>query len=621
MKRTNALNVILGTVIVGLIVLGMAVNWNVGVSAAMQSDLFTDLGALALLDSKAYGINATGQVVGVSSDLSGKKHAFLWDGSMRDLGVLPNATESFAYAINDAGQVAGVSMNLGSLSPRAFLWQNNSMTDIGGFTPRAINKTGDVVGAMTAKRNNVEWYERACLWRNGTLTDLGTLAGNYSYAYGVSDAGQVAGVSFTANDANSHAFLWNNGAISDLGTLGGTNSQAYAISNGRYIVGYANAAGEAQHAVLYTLATTGGANTSTDLGTLSAPYSYAYAVNSKAQVVGTSGQAFIWQNGVMFDLNMLLPPDSGWMLEAASAINEKGQIAGWGKQQGLTRAFLISRVSVTPVSPVSAASYGNTLAAESISAAFGDQLATATQVTASVPLPTSLAGTSVTVRDSKGIDRLAPLFFVSPSQINFQMPADVASGKAALAVISGGNVVSLGTTAVASVAPGLFTANANGSGLAAAVVFRVKANGAQSYESVTRIDAVTGQVVAVPIDLGATDDQVFLLLYGTGVRGRSGINAVKVFIGGASSEVSYAGPQGDYVGLDQINARIPRSLAGRGNVTITVTVDGSAANAVTANIKGTNYEAVDLKTNSSVDADCHVNQFDRQDVCAGSNNA
>lgn len=585
MNKTNALNVIWGSVIAALIVWAVAMKWNVLASAAMQSDLFTDLGALGLLDSKAYGINAAGQVVGVSSDLSGKKRAFLWDGSMRDLGVLPNATESFAYAINDAGQVTGVSMNLGSLTPRAFLWQNNSMTDIGGFTPRAINKTGDVVGAMTTKRNNAEWYERACLWRNNTLSDLGTLAGNYSYAYGINDAGQIAGVSFTASDANSRAFLWNNGSISDLGTLGGANSQAYAISNGRYAVGYANAVGDAQHAVLYTLGTSGGANTSTDLGTLSAPYSYAYAVNSKAQVVGTSGQVFIWQNGAMFDLNMLLPPDSGWTLEAASAINEKGQIAGWGKQLGLTRAFLISRVSATPVSSVSAASYANKLAPESIGAVFGDQLATTTQIASSVPLPTSLAGTSVVVRDSKGLIQSAPLFFVAPNQINYQIPAGLAPGTASIAVISGANVVSLGTTPIATVAPAMFTANASGSGLAAAQVFRIKANGAQSYEPITRIDATTGQVVAVPIDLGATDDQVYLLLYGTGFRGRSALNAVNVSIGGVLAEIGYAGPQGDYVGLDQINARIPRSLNGRGNITITVTVDGSAANAVTANIK------------------------------------
>ncbi|MBS1788396.1 MAG: hypothetical protein JST85_11780 [Acidobacteria bacterium] len=585
MKRTISMNLVWGVAIVALGVGALVANGNTGVSAAMQSGVFTDLGALGVLDSKAYGINAVGQIVGVSSDLMSKKHAFLWDGSMHDLGVLPNTTESFAYAINDAGQVVGVSMSLGSVTPRAFIWQNNSMTDIGGFTPRAINKNGDVVGASTTKRNNVEWYDRACLWRNGALTDLGTLAGNYSYAYGINDAGQIAGASFTASDANSRAFLWNGGTIGDLGTLGGTNSQAYAISNGRYVVGYANATGEAQHAVLYTLGISGGANTSTDLGTLGGLYSYAYAVNSKAQVVGTSGQAFIWQNGAMFDLNMLLPPDSGWELEAASAINENGQIAGWGKQYGLTRAFLLNRVSTTPVSSASAASYANKLAAESIAAAFGDQLATTTQIAASVPLPTSLAGTSVIVRDSTGVVQFAPLFFVSANQINYQTPAGLAPGIASVAAISGSNVISLGTTTIAPVAPALFTANASGNGLAAAVVFRLKANGAQNYESIARVDAVTGQIVAVPIDLGAEDDQVFLLLYGTGFRGRSGLNAVNVSIGGVPSEVSYAGPQGDFVGLDQINVRIPRSLAGRGNVTVTVTADGSMANAVTANIK------------------------------------
>ena len=585
MKRTISTSFILGFVLAGLGACAMVLNWNANVVAAMQSDVFTDLGALGVLDSKAYGINSAGQVVGVSSDVFGKKHAFLWNGSMIDLGVLPNATESFAYAINDAGQVIGVSMNLGSVTPRAFLWQNNSMTDIGGFTPRAINKNGDVVGAMVAKRNNVEWYDRACLWRNGSLTDLGTLAGNYSYAYGINDVGQITGVSFTGSDTNTRAFLWSSGTLSDLGTLGGGNSQAYGISNGRHVVGYANAAGEIQHAVLYTLGTAGSPNTSTDLGTLGANYSYAYAVNSNAQVVGTSGQAFLWQNGAMFDLNMLLPQDSNWKLEAASAINEKGQIAGWGKQNGMTRAFLLSRVSNIPVSSVSAASYGTTLAAESISTVFGDQLATATQIAASIPLPTSLAGSSVTVRDSKGAIRLAPLFFVSPNQINYQMPSGVAPGAVSVAVISSSNVVSFGTTKVATVAPGLFTANSSGNGLAAAVVFRIKANGAQSYEPVTRFDAATAQMIAVPIDLGAADDQVFLLLYGTGVRGRSALAAVNVSLGGIQSEVSYAGPLEDFVGLDQVNVRIPRNLAGRGNISITLTVDGSGANTVIANIK------------------------------------
>src|SRR5262249_53124174 len=71
------------------------------------------------------------------------------------------------------------------------------------------------------------------------------------------------------------------------------------------------------------------------------------------------------------------------------------------------------------VTSVSAASFSATkLTSEGIAAAFGTGLATTTQVATSLPLPTALAGTTVTVKDSAGSERLAPLFFVSPGQIN-----------------------------------------------------------------------------------------------------------------------------------------------------------------------------------------------------------
>jgi uncharacterized protein (TIGR03437 family) len=56
-------------------------------------------------------------------------------------------------------------------------------------------------------------------------------------------------------------------------------------------------------------------------------------------------------------------------------------------------------------------------------------------------------------------------------------------------------------------------------------------------------------------------------------------------IGGLNSNVSYAGPQGDFVGMAQINARLPRSLIGRGEVNLELTIDGTIANAVRVNIK------------------------------------
>jgi uncharacterized protein (TIGR03437 family) len=80
-------------------------------------------------------------------------------------------------------------------------------------------------------------------------------------------------------------------------------------------------------------------------------------------------------------------------------------------------------------------------------------------------------------------------------------------------------------------------------------------------------------------------DQVFLIGYGTGIRYRSSLSAVTATIGGANADVSFAGAQPAFVGLDQLNLAVPRSLAGRGAVDVVVRVDGKTANTVTINIK------------------------------------
>jgi uncharacterized protein (TIGR03437 family) len=89
----------------------------------------------------------------------------------------------------------------------------------------------------------------------------------------------------------------------------------------------------------------------------------------------------------------------------------------------------------------------------------------------------------------------------------------------------------------------------------------------------------------MPIDLGPDGEQVFLIAFGTGLRGRSSLSAVNVKIGGEDAQTLFLGPQGDFVGLDQSNIRIPRSLAGRGDVDVVMTVDGKPANTVRINVK------------------------------------
>ncbi len=235
---------------------------------------------------------------------------------------------------------------------------------------------------------------------------------------------------------------------------------------------------------------------------------------------------------------------------------------------------------------VNAASYqGPQLAAESIVAAFGNAMAISVAVAPTVPLPLSLAGTSISVQDSAGVNRLAPLFFVSPGQINYLIPAGTALGAANVTITSGDGTNSTGALEIVKVASGLFTANANSLGVAAAVVFRVKADGAQSYETLSQFDATRNQFVATPIDLGPAGEQVFLLLFGTGARFNSGLANASCKIGGVDAPVLYVGAQGDLIGLDQANVAVPRSLIGRGEVDIVLTVDGKAANTVRVNIK------------------------------------
>ena len=233
---------------------------------------------------------------------------------------------------------------------------------------------------------------------------------------------------------------------------------------------------------------------------------------------------------------------------------------------------------------VSAASFKPEASAESINAAFGTGLATATVVGNQLPLPTSLAGTTVKVKDSAGTERLAPLFFVAPQQVNYLMPTGTAAGAATITITSGNGAIATGSLNITTVAPSLFTANSSGQGVPAAVLLRVKASGQQVYEPVARFDATQNRMVPVTIDfgpdLGSGSDQLYLLLFGSGLRYRSNPGATTVLAGNQPVEVLYVGAQGDMAGLDQLNLRLPRSMAGRGLVNLAVTVDGRSANTV-----------------------------------------
>lgn len=237
------------------------------------------------------------------------------------------------------------------------------------------------------------------------------------------------------------------------------------------------------------------------------------------------------------------------------------------------------------VTSVSAADYQRVgLASGSIVTAFGNNLATATEIANTFPLPTSLAGTTVRIKDAAGKELLAPLFFVSPGQVNYQVPLGIEPGLTTVRVINLLGDVATEQTQLLSIAPGLFTANANGHGVPAAAVLRIKAGGSQAYEPAARFDPTQSKFVPTEIDLGPASDQVFLILFGTGLR-HAEPSLVDARIGDLLTEVAYLGPQPDFSGLDQINLRLPRRLIGAGEVAVNLMIDDQKANSVTIAIK------------------------------------
>ncbi len=288
---------------------------------------------------------------------------------------------------------------------------------------------------------------------------------------------------------------------------------------------------------------------------------------------------------------------SDWQIKWTAPATRMGKITFYAAGNAANGAgsggdfIYTTSAAMTPDAVTQNTASGTTsdLTPSAIASVYGVELATATATgtdtdpaVAGIQLPTTLGGTTVSVKDLNGTPRLAPLFYVSPGQINYQIPSPIAAGAAVVTITNSAGGISTSSINIVTVAPGVFTVLQNGTGLAAAEVQRVTPANVQTFEP-----TVAG-LTAIPIDWKNANDSLYLILYGTGIRNLSALTTVNVRIGNTTFTnlpAVYAGPQGFFVGVDQVNVLLPRTLVGSGLVDAVLTVDGKVANTVKLNFK------------------------------------
>lgn len=203
-----------------------------------------EIGASRGWTHSARAINRWGEVAGEAYEDDEKRYrGFLRapTGATAPLGTL-GGTDSRAFGINDTGQIVGVSATRYDWLHHAFLYQKGRLTDLGTLggddsEARAINNRGQVAGWAQPTTGE----EHACLFSENRITDLGTLGGDSSQAYGINNGGVVVGWSATGRGGSS-AFLWRDGVMFDLNRWvanerGWHLSHAYGINDRGQIVG------------------------------------------------------------------------------------------------------------------------------------------------------------------------------------------------------------------------------------------------------------------------------------------------------------------------------------------------------------------------------------------------
>lgn len=303
----------------------------------------------------------------------------------------PGASPRFApspVAISDDGDVVGTALFIpkakGS-SPRydAVIWHDGVPTDIAtevkGGQPVAINATGEIVGncpndvcaftlddgtytvlrglAQSYGLNNagevvgfkvVSSFTYAATWANGVATRMAHATAD-GWGVAINSAGDVAGANPQAagtGPANQPA-LWRSGNYLNLIPAGSCYGQTSGINDSTQVVGYISAdgscSGEQPQAFVWQ------SGKLTNLNPLTGQdFSYANAINNAGTIVGDAfgysevPSAWIYSDGSLTYLQNLIGPHSKWQLQDAVAVNNEGQILGWGLVGNQSEPFLLT---------------------------------------------------------------------------------------------------------------------------------------------------------------------------------------------------------------------------------------------------------------------------------------
>lgn len=214
------------------------------------------------------------------------------------------------------------------------------------------------------------------------------------------------------------------------------------------------------------------------------------------------------------------------------------------------------------VTGVNAASNQTPVAPNSHVTAFGIDLAPRTESAWTSELPRVLGGVRVHVWDRQNGSTLAPLLFVSPSQINFVNPSTERYATISIERLDQGVTPSALALLAAPSAPGLYNQN----DMALGDVLTIASDGTRTSQPITQ--CAPAGCSLVPIDLSR--GEVYVQLYGTGFDNPDPATA-SCEAGGVSIPITYAGPQRQTQGLNQVNLRIPPQLSGRGVVSMECT--------------------------------------------------